>query len=790
MTRVATFLKALIVTWVMLLPEHALSQSVIGNAPCYSTTTGTLVDCGPGSFGAVSATGTANALAVTLAANGLPVGTSFVVVASVPNDVGTTTLTVTLGGGGGTIGPWAITKFGGQALLPHDIFAAGHRLTMVYTGSGFELLNPTFSSGNDVINADNLGIGTGDDTSIWNSIDAQIGAVGSQLPKTVFVSKQTNVKNLAISNIAKLIGIKDRQTFTLASSSSSDFVLWYVGTGPFDVENLSIACGIYDPQHPTTAPPGTYALLVQPSSTSQQVNNVTIRHVRTTGCQNGVVVRQTMYLDMEDIYNDRPWGFGWIVSDQNDSSTVHTRHIRIRDTYGVNAGQYCGSIPVNLPTTPTTTPLSPIDIDIRGVGCDGAGFINQKFCFDLTGSSFTSGHFDGWGRNCYAGGMEIKRTIADSVGVPDALRNIDVSFRYDSNIDQGSGVWWAFQITGASQAANKYSQVKGRLFVNYNAPDLRQENTTYEAGAVFQANGGTYKVATPGKTGLGTGPTTTGNGISDGTAQVDYLQATPTAATQMIAGTVEAITDAELQYTFNGTAYGVMLQNRGSSDKTIRRLTLSLRGWAERSCLRDSANASGPVEMLVVDGSCRTLSSSPGFSVFSFGNKTGMAYTQFDLRGGPWYQAGESYLGVINLKAGSSLAGTIAGGVHMVASRGIILNQGNLDLIVGGGGVWDITSSNGRQAVYMDTGSSGTVEVGGVRLKSVVSSSTVAYDSWINLAGISANVFGRFVRGFKSAAPTDHCNSGDLYWSAAPGVGGQPAQGWYCSTPGTTWTAF
>jgi hypothetical protein len=128
-------------------------------------------------------------------------------------------------------------------------------------------------------------------------------------------------------------------------------------------------------------------------------------------------------------------------------------------------------------------------------------------------------------------------------------------------------------------------------------------------------------------TAVGSGPTGTKNGIVDGTATVDYLQATATVPLQMIAGTVEPITDADLQYTFNGTAFWVLLSNRGSSDNTIRRLTLTLRGWAQKPCLTDNSSVTGTTDMLVIDGSCRTLgniSATAGFPVFDLGQNAGI----------------------------------------------------------------------------------------------------------------------------------------------------------------------
>src|SRR5262249_7017768 len=149
---------------------------------------------------------------------------------------------------------------------------------------------------------------------------------------------------------------------------------------------------------------------------------------------------------------------------------------------------------------------------------------------------------------------------------PDLTSELNVNFRYDSNVDQGVGVWWVYP--NAATMPDKYNKVRGRHFVNYLTPPLRLPSTLYEGGAVFTANGKTYKVITPGTTDATTGPSTIGNGPSDGSAKVDYIQATPSLPANLGAGQFEAITDADLEYTFYGTAFGVAVANRGSSDQT------------------------------------------------------------------------------------------------------------------------------------------------------------------------------------------------------------------------------
>lgn len=91
-----------------------------------------------------TAGGTADALtaAFTPAVTTLPDGIELRVTAAAAN--ATTTPTVTVDG----LGPYLVTKRGGQALVPGDIYGAGHELLLKFDAGGdggagaFELLNP------------------------------------------------------------------------------------------------------------------------------------------------------------------------------------------------------------------------------------------------------------------------------------------------------------------------------------------------------------------------------------------------------------------------------------------------------------------------------------------------------------------------------------------------------------------------------------------------------------------------------------------------------------------------
>lgn len=758
--------------------------TVVGDIVCWNNSAGTLVgDCGKiGVALGSTAGGTANALTTTIA--GVPSiasGQTVMVNAAAANTSVTPTLTVTLPNGS-VVGPLTITKFGGQALLPGDIFAAGHRLQLMYTGSGFELMNPAVSITADSINADNLGIGTADDTAIWQLIDTQIGS-NPQLPKTVFVSKQTNVKNFDFTNIRKLQGIKDVQTFTLtADGTTANWVMRYRGNGPFWADGLSIACPVYSPAT-QAQPAGTRAIEILPSS--GQTEKVTLTHIRTTGCQQGVRVANSMYVYMDDIFNDRPWSNGWTVSSQTDNLTSHTRHIKIRNTYGVNAGQYCGSIPVTSSSSPLT--LSSLDIDIQGVTCDGAGFIGSKFCFDFTTSGMNSVYIQGMGRNCFAGGAEVKNT-AGNEPIPATVSNVNINFDYYSNIDNGSGIFWDNQSLVDSP---RVQMAKGRVFTTYQAPSARQISTLYEAGAVFQSNGNVYKVATAGVTDAGGGPSGTTNGITDGSAVVDYIQAVPATPAAMSAGNIRGIKDVDLEYTFYDTAVGIILN--GAPNNTTQNVTLKLNGRTYGECLQDSGGVF-TVSRLILDGTCTTYTAT-GVPVFNLGRNSGMTYTDLEIKGGPWRQeltGGAAGVSLIRINPGTTLSGTIAGGVHMISAMGIIYNESNPTLKIGGGGVWEVTNSSGRAPIYNTTVSAGTITAGLLQVTSAASVAGASYQGWNNVGGSTTSVHGRFLRKYSATSPTgvDQCNSGDVAYATAPGVGGQPAQGWYCSTPGNTWTAF
>lgn len=760
-------------------------STTVNDVVCWNNVSGTLVsDCGKiGALIGTTAGGSADALTSTVSATpALSAGQMVTVSAASANTTATPTLTLTMSTGT-VVGPLTITKNGGQALLPHDVFAAGHRLEFLYTGTGFELLNPAISISADKINMDNLGIGTADDTSIWQAVDTLVGS-NSQLPKTAFVSKQTNVKRLAITNLRKIEGIKGVQTFTLtASGGVTDWVLQYKGVGPFHADGLSIVCPIYNPVT-RAQPAGLYAFVVDPQDTSVQVSNVTVTHMRTTGCQDAIRIYQSLYTYMDDVFNDRPWGFGWVVSDAKDTATSRTRHIRIRNTYGVNAGQYCGSLPANI----TGAILAPVDIDVRNVSCDGAGFINSKLCFDFTGSGYEKVIFEGTGRNCFAGGIEAKNTGTNVTAIPSTLSSIYVNFSYYSNYDGGTGVNF---IDFVPNGTPKVSKIKGRAFTTFALPQARQESTYYDAGAVFTANGNTYKVATPGTTEVGGGPSGTTNGITDGTAQVDYLQATPTVATTIAAGAVRSIEDADLEYTFYDTAIGVYLQSVATF--ATNRVNLKLTGRVTEQCFTESTGVA-TVTKLTIDGACTSVSAG-GFPVFDFGTNSGSSYSEVVIKGGPWRQeltGGATGVSLLRIHPNTTFTGTIMGGTHMVGAMGIIYNESNPTITVGGGGIWEVTNASARAPIHNTTTAAGTIEATQVRVKAAAAVSGATYQAWNNAGAATTAVYGRFIRKFAAASPTgvDQCNSGDTALAQAPGVGGQPAIGWYCSTPGNTWTAF
>lgn len=92
---------------------------------------------------AVQATGTANALTIILSdIMSLASGTPTIVIAALANTAAATIRVILSVSSGTIIGPVAITKRGGFALTQGDIAGAGHRLILIYTGTGFELANP------------------------------------------------------------------------------------------------------------------------------------------------------------------------------------------------------------------------------------------------------------------------------------------------------------------------------------------------------------------------------------------------------------------------------------------------------------------------------------------------------------------------------------------------------------------------------------------------------------------------------------------------------------------------
>jgi hypothetical protein len=99
-------------------------------------------------------------------------------------------------------------------------------------------------------------------------------------------------------------------------------------------------------------------------------------------------------------------------------------------------------------------------------------------------------------------------------------------------------------------------------------------------------------------------------GYADGTAIVDFLQATPPWAISKTALNFNAMANFDFTVHNYGTAYGVRMFPEGSSDNTIRRGIIHVDGWTTTACVNDGpptsvpTNATGIVDRVTLDGHC------------------------------------------------------------------------------------------------------------------------------------------------------------------------------------------
>lgn len=692
-------------------------------------------------------------------------------------------------------------QYGGAALIGVE-FIAGTTVTVRYDGTQFQMVTVPPKAPYDIRLWGN--IGTSDDSAVWAAADTAMNTLSTGVPRSIYLPvAQTNLKNFHPVYINRITGAgRDISIINLASGSgTTDLLIQYDGAGPIELDNMTLQCPIYNPTT-RASPAGVYAFRVGLAiGSTLQSSYVRVHDVKTIGCQNGLRIVGAQYVDLENIFNDRPWEFGWVVADSNDTATVHTREIHIHHTYGVSAGQYCGSIPAD----GTNVTLAARGIDISDVGCDGSGFKDTKMCFDFTGSSFDFGTFSGWGRNCRVGGLEIKRTADNTSEVPTGMHGVRADFTYYSSMDSGWGVAVSNPNASAADGTQTDLDVRG-VTVGLIAP-ARQASTSYESGVMFKANSKDYKVVTPGTTDSGGGPSTTGNGILDGTAYVDYVQAARTTLTNLSGLYVSGLSRARFDITAYNTGFGVLVEPSGGLTASLDQIDLRLIGAnITKACLQDVDLSTGvsPTIGVRLSGGCSSLggTSSPAIYIGNVPNST----VNLDIVGGVWRQdtscpAGDTCdpAGLIRIgtASGAQVNLTVSNAAHLVGFQSILYTQGPVAATFDGG-MWEITGAGsagtGNAAAPLlanGAGATGTVEANGVRVKSVAAVGGGAYQGWQNQSSAAVNFYTRLIRGFSAAAPTNTaCNYGDMYRIVQPSA--SITNGWACTTASTsagTWTS-
>ncbi len=618
--------------------------------------------------------------------------------------------------------------------------------------------------------------GSTDDTATF--VNANLSGLSLSIPE----GKTCAIKNWSF-NGPGLFGVPGKSTLTLASTgTTSDFLTKYTGAGPLTVSGVSFSCPFYNPST-GAAPAGTDGLLIETSSGN--TSNITILHTQFAGCQQQfrALLSQNLYID--DMVNDRPQGFGWIVSDALDTLTNNTQHIFIKNTRGYAAGQFCGSLPANLPSGVI---LAPRVIDVRGVHCENSGFLASKLCFDVTGTADDQIYFEGTGTNCSQGGVEVKKSADNTSAIAGTIANQNINMTYYSNIDLGGGIAVAFGL--ASSNPDLVTQLNVNGFVTYTTPNACNASTYYNHGAVVTQGGNTYFLVTPGTTSSCAGLTGTGAGVTDGSSVWSYAQATPVSPSNIYCMTIEAVKGITANCTAYGTSFGYGLLPRNSSDATMRDVTLRFSGTVSQSCLTLINSTPGTIDHLrLMNWSCTSTGGFPPLN-FPFAH----TLTNFEIHGGSFLNTASALATLENSAA--SITGIITGAPRFLsANSAILLVGGTTNLQWSGGGVIDITSNSGANAIKANGASAvGTITVDTpVSINTAVAANGSSFPGYLLVGGSTATITPRFIRGFKTSSPTSTaCGYGDIFNNSTPGSGGA-VNGWACTTPSTssgTWTAF
>jgi hypothetical protein len=373
------------------------------------------------------------------------------------------------------------------------------------------------------------------DTAAFTAIDRICSIMGASNFPAVRVTGTAAVKNLYLSCIPKIVAAVPGAGFALANgASTSDNVLWYHGSGPFIFDGLSISCPIYnysnlDSKHLPVAPAGRNALLVEPGSPNTQMESVTITNNAVTGCQTGIQVQQAVNVVITNNFNDRQWANAIVVAGETGDPTVNSGRWMINFNRAVMPGGYAVSVLANSSSSVNQPGSKVQEIGNIGIGC---GFIQGKFCRDVTAHNWRNVEYDNTDYDAMVGGVEFKRGQGTSISaniIPNDQSGLRARVFYTTSMDAGT---CAAVLTeeGVDTAPGLHRNAYLDATCIYQQPVPWQAGVAYNVGDVRSANGNLYQVWQKGTSDpQGSGPSGIGFGpISEGGVVWVYRYPLPT----------------------------------------------------------------------------------------------------------------------------------------------------------------------------------------------------------------------------------------------------------------------
>lgn len=381
--------------------------------------------------------------------------------------------------------------------------------------------------------------GNGTDSSAsFAAIETACGQMGNY-PQQVSVTVGFVIKNWGISCLTGLQLYYAGALFApLATITPTENVITYQGTRGFSLTGDGIGkiqCPIYSLSDPSAIPNGDFAFRARAASDSTQIDRIVVRGIRVLGCRTGIQIDQARQVWIENNVLERQWDSGIDYSDQVGTLAVAQGRVFIRNNVGYMQGGYF----ITYPQTQTLANEAPGYLEMTGNTGIGAGWIQQKYCYDVTAVAFENSVFDNSCYDTYSGGAEFKRTFPTAAAgtqvIPYTRAGDFARVRYSTHIDQGSCADVPYEV-GSDSAPGLRSRLMLDVTCSYIDPAPWQAGAGYSLGDVRSANDGfVYQVQQSGISGS-TGPTggptggplANGNGITDGTVVWAYRQALPT----------------------------------------------------------------------------------------------------------------------------------------------------------------------------------------------------------------------------------------------------------------------